>query len=383
MIALCDTAGSGATARVVAQYTFDAYGSVVSADYIHNHPVCAVGHKGLFFDRIDVGVADPLTYEDNPIIAPGGNNVGANNNAGSCTTTGSHDNLGAASAVLLGHARNRVLHTNLGRWLTRDPNGSDLSVVRSLAFHGKRTATTLCETNLGEHLGDGINVHQYAMSKPLSVHDPFGLFGFLDVMGTATTTAQMQSQGMDATLNTGLIIMEWATIELYGASLDMIADVEWASDWSLSDDDYAAHGQYTPDHSVPTHTSSGSEHAVAVRGVIKAIGHHLMTNKNRIKGERWTRKYIRQMRLHGVNPKDVFNHSANILKLKTKRLKDAHKGAGHPDDYHKWIMKKATDAMRGKSGAAARDALRTELERLKGVIELNPDILRGKIPRGL
>ena len=56
-------------AFVAAQWTYDAYGSVFSADHLSPHPFMHAGHKGLFFDRLDVGVAD---------AAPGsGGGVGA------------------------------------------------------------------------------------------------------------------------------------------------------------------------------------------------------------------------------------------------------------------------------------------------------------------
>ncbi|MFY7896452.1 MAG: hypothetical protein ACOVP8_09490, partial [Phycisphaerales bacterium] len=41
------------TARVVAQWTYDAYGDVLSADYFAPHATCDIGHKGLFVDRLD------------------------------------------------------------------------------------------------------------------------------------------------------------------------------------------------------------------------------------------------------------------------------------------------------------------------------------------
>jgi hypothetical protein len=42
----------------VGQWTYDAYGNVLSADHIHPHAYTRVGHKGLIFERLDVGVAD-------------------------------------------------------------------------------------------------------------------------------------------------------------------------------------------------------------------------------------------------------------------------------------------------------------------------------------
>jgi hypothetical protein len=52
IVALCENAsGIESPATVAAQWTYDAYGSVLSADHLAAHPFMHAGHKGLFFDR--------------------------------------------------------------------------------------------------------------------------------------------------------------------------------------------------------------------------------------------------------------------------------------------------------------------------------------------
>ncbi len=58
VVALCDTGAAGNAARVVAQFTYDAHGSVASAEYLHPHAYLKCGHKGLFAFRLDAGVYD-------------------------------------------------------------------------------------------------------------------------------------------------------------------------------------------------------------------------------------------------------------------------------------------------------------------------------------
>ncbi len=70
VIALCDqpttiTSASGLAAptgpaRIVAQFTYDAYGSILTAEGYESfgipHPAIHCGHKGLFLDRLDGGI---------------------------------------------------------------------------------------------------------------------------------------------------------------------------------------------------------------------------------------------------------------------------------------------------------------------------------------
>ena len=53
----------GSPARVVGQWTYDAYGAALTAEHLWPHPFVHAGHKGLFFDRLDVGVATAGSQE--------------------------------------------------------------------------------------------------------------------------------------------------------------------------------------------------------------------------------------------------------------------------------------------------------------------------------
>ena len=73
---MCDLAGPGGTARVVKSWQYDAYGQCLRATDVvtptsqYSIPINRIGHKGLFMDRLDVGLANPSTYADNPRLAP-------------------------------------------------------------------------------------------------------------------------------------------------------------------------------------------------------------------------------------------------------------------------------------------------------------------------
>ncbi len=95
LIALCDTGGAGGSARIAGEWTYDAYGNVVTAAAHHAFAEPRLGHKGLFIERIDRGIIDPATGYEMPRLEPG--------------------------ATTLAFARNRHLHTGFGRWLQEDP----------------------------------------------------------------------------------------------------------------------------------------------------------------------------------------------------------------------------------------------------------------------
>ncbi|MCG8403786.1 MAG: hypothetical protein MI923_01180, partial [Phycisphaerales bacterium] len=49
---------------VLAQYTYEPYGELVAVDSFGTHAINRIGHQGLFFDRFDGGIHDP-------VLAPG------------------------------------------------------------------------------------------------------------------------------------------------------------------------------------------------------------------------------------------------------------------------------------------------------------------------
>jgi len=96
LVALCDLGGSGGAARVVGQWTYDAYGAVLSADHLHAMAHRHLGHKGLFVDRLDAGIVTDTGGPESPRLVP------------------------FADANY--YVRNRSYQPGLGRWLQRDPN---------------------------------------------------------------------------------------------------------------------------------------------------------------------------------------------------------------------------------------------------------------------
>ncbi len=108
------------------------------------------GHKGLFLDRLDVGVADAITGEELPRLVP------------------------------YGHARyqvrNRVYAPQLGRFLQPDPNASGQTLLEAAAYNGRGLGAIAAAFDLEGRLGDGLNLYQYLGSNPSGRSDPMGLF---------------------------------------------------------------------------------------------------------------------------------------------------------------------------------------------------------------
>ena len=109
VVAMCDLAGSGGTARVLRSWQYDAYGQclratdVVTSTSGYSIPLNRIGHKGLFMDRLDKGLADPTTHADIPRLEP-------------------------LSSVLYQN-RNRTYSPQFGRFIQRDPNETGQSTT--------------------------------------------------------------------------------------------------------------------------------------------------------------------------------------------------------------------------------------------------------------
>jgi len=170
-VALCDLNGTdgqghGGLARVVAQWVYDAYGSVVTAEHLAPHALLRCGHKSQFIDRLDVGVA------------AGG--VGANGSVAHGTTIGTPGaNAEPPRLVPFAHAvhhvRNRVYSPQLGRWLQGDPNASGLTLMESVGYHGRTHAGAAAAINLQSIYGDGMSLYAYLGANPWQRSDPLGL----------------------------------------------------------------------------------------------------------------------------------------------------------------------------------------------------------------
>lgn len=153
VVALCETPRNQ-PACVARQFVYDAYGSVVVAETLRSSPNQTLGHKGLFIDRLDVGVADPASWAagittDTPRLVP------------------------HAHAVY--HVRNRVYQPTLGRWMQRDPNATAMTLIESVAHSGRAMSALAGLLDVDAMYGDGMNVYEYLGGNPLTRRDPLGL----------------------------------------------------------------------------------------------------------------------------------------------------------------------------------------------------------------
>jgi hypothetical protein len=146
LAALCDQGGTNQSARVAAQYTYDAYGAVVTTDHIHAHAYAHLGHKCLFVDRLDIGVS--AAGSDTPRLVPFAQHVYQN--------------------------RNRAYSPALGRYLQRDPNQTALALL-SAAHHGREVLAIVMAFDVEGLYGDGANLYEYLGSSPWTRSDPLGL----------------------------------------------------------------------------------------------------------------------------------------------------------------------------------------------------------------
>ncbi len=200
VVAVVETPGTSPSStdpsRVAGQWTFDAYGAVQSFDLLHDHPPVHCGHKGLFFDRLDVGVVAVGTggaITENDRLTPG--------------------------AELSGYARNRHYSPRHGRWVQMDPNATAMVLIESSGEHGRASRSPeITKLDLRQHFGDGMNSFQYLGSGPWDRHDETGLsFGF--------------DGGMIAK-----DILE-ALVTQYGENMEY--DLDWTMDWGQSDSSHS------------------------------------------------------------------------------------------------------------------------------------------------
>ena len=163
VIAICDRGGANGTTRVITQIVYDAHGGVIDCDDPYGTAASPgkelrVGHKGLFFDRLDAGISDPATGAETPRLWPG--------------------------ARLSGYTRNRTLHCDFGRWNQPDPNMTGLPVQQAFVFHGSGLRESVQGFDLRGHFTDGANVFAYLGGAPCTRFDPLGTSMMVEMMGT-------------------------------------------------------------------------------------------------------------------------------------------------------------------------------------------------------
>lgn len=176
VVAQIDLGASGSTARVVGEWTYDAYGRVVTDERHFAVSEPHAGHKGLFFDRLDAGVVDPYSFTETPRLEHG--------------------------AVVLGYNRNRTLHSGLGRFLQKDPNATG-QLLLAQAFHGAAPRCHVVSASLESWYADGANVFAYLRNSPTTRFDAMGLESYIGSMASMAIRSQMMRQGLSGGISQG------------------------------------------------------------------------------------------------------------------------------------------------------------------------------------
>ncbi len=219
------------------QYTYDAYGAVLSAVlYNGGHEPVFAGHKGLFFDNLDEHFA-----------LQGGEGLGAT----PIWLSLSHLLLGEREHRLVPwadpvyHVRNRAMMPRHGRWLQRDPNASGQVVAGE-------TEPDIVDPEFAH--ADSFSLHAYVDGNPWTRRDPQGLFFSGGLIGT---TIGMWNSATDM-VNTGHMgnMMSFALDAMFRAhQMNALIDFELIADWSV------------PDEALSFHTSNVEETQRAILGM--------------------------------------------------------------------------------------------------------------------
>jgi hypothetical protein len=135
--------GLSGVAQVAAQWTYDAYGSALTAEVLGAGgggpvPPMHCGHKGLFLDRLDAGVAAGTA--EIPRLVP--------------------------YAHLVVQVRNRAYSPALGRFFQQDPNATAMALLSAGACHGAPSVPIVHSFGFDHLYEDGANLFQYVGSSP-------------------------------------------------------------------------------------------------------------------------------------------------------------------------------------------------------------------------
>ncbi len=139
------------------------------------------------------------------------------------------------------HVRNRAMMPRHGRWLQRDPNASGVVVHGALAYHGGRIGAGADGFDLSSLHRDGFSLQQYVGSNGWRNGDPLGLYNLDDGYDPEEALEDVNDiLSLLSPVPTPVDFirgMASALVGDYSANLDF--DVDWAMDWSLSDDDHS------------------------------------------------------------------------------------------------------------------------------------------------
>lgn len=143
------TVDASSNVQIVRQWTYDAYGAILTAEHLGASLETHVGHKGLFVDRLDVAMS--VDASESPRLVPFGHTIYQN--------------------------RNRSYSPSLGRFLQMDPNQTAMALLSNTASHGRGLGAIAIAFSMEGMYGDGLNLYQYLGSNPWTSSDPLGLSG--------------------------------------------------------------------------------------------------------------------------------------------------------------------------------------------------------------
>jgi YD repeat-containing protein len=371
VVALCDSVASETTpgaARVAAQWTYDAYGNITSADHLHPHAMLHCGHKGLFAERLDVGVAE--------VEAPG--------------FAGAESPRLVPFGRVVYHNRNRMYSPGIGRFLQADPNATGMALETVPLHHGDSPIAIVTVFDLLHRYGDGPSLYQYLRSEPYAGSDPMGLtmWGLPTPLDLAAAAVMAPVRGLRGGLE--------SMIAVYADNQE--ADVDWATDWSQPDDWHSRGDNSWVKDAWDDGVKGGIDEWVdnELMGLVDPFGIREMPGIVMARGGGKTVKAVWKSTARGLNRigkvahhiisfyketarefarlKQKHSFEFNLWDLKNMLPLDKAKHIGrHRKVYHQRVFDRLQTALNGKQGQEAQKAFHNALQSLARDIAAHPD----------
>jgi hypothetical protein len=368
LVAMCVVGGSGVggSARVVHSYQFDAYGQCLRASQLIANsstfvvPYTRLGHKGLFLDRIDVGVATAVgggtstTYVDNPRVVGGGYGSGGT----LASPTGS---------IVRYFVNNRSYTPEYAIWNQRDPNHSGQVVLDDLGFHGETIHPASIRLGMLMLYGDGGSLRQYLASSPHQRHDPSGLFiGMVGMAATMPTMVTVNADYNDEVLSAGISLRSMVQDYFgFGYSMAVMDMMDTAMDWSASDEVLLPSMIDEMAESVPVKDGPAQAGIItsawkkAARAVNKKgnVAHHIVSHYGKAAAN-----FRDMLSKNGVSTFDFQDVAMNMAEMSSA----FHKGR-HRNVYHQNVLNEVKRAL--EQGEKNIDTVRRTLDRIRRDLE--------------
>ena len=237
-----------------------------------------VGHQGLFFDNLETPWSNEQLALTPVTSGPSGPGLPT----------------GFRAPAGLYHNRNRSYLPSLGRFAQRDPNASGQVVALADWWAGRDPRIWKQGLDILSQYSDGLGLHQYVQNDPINTRDAAGLFGIVDIGFGSSTIGELYQDHADRVTDIGSSAEASLTSMFEDYALDQLGDLLWAMDWDSPDFAYSASGIDPTAYGYGV-IDDGSVGVVSDRfaraGIVKRIKHHIATNKNWVRGERWSVRF--------------------------------------------------------------------------------------------